>query len=91
MRLLEQLFDTGNGGVEDVGDIFGAFVFVGAAFGDFEDAGLGKVEQVFTGATLRIKTRFGDLIRHRDHLADNGAFTHDVSISADVRRTWRVF
>ena len=91
VRLLEQLFDTGNGGVEDIGDIFWAFVLVGAAFGDFEDAGLGKVEQVFAGATLRIKTGFGDLVRHRDHLADNGTFAHDIGVSADVRGTWRVF
>ena len=91
MRLLEQLFDTGDGGVEDIGDVFWAFVFIGAAFGDFKDTGLREVEQIFAGAALRIKTGFGDLIRHRDHLADNRTFAHNVSVGADVCRTWRVF
>ena len=91
VRLLEQLFNTGNGGVEDIGDVFWAFVFIGAAFGDFKDAGFSQVEQVFAGAPLRIKTGLGDLIRHRDHLADDGTFAHDIGISADVRRTRRVF
>ncbi|MNT43701.1 hypothetical protein D3C72_1801860 [compost metagenome] len=91
MRLLEKLFDTRDGGVEHVGDISRTFVFIGAAFGDLEDAGFGEVQQIFAGTALWIKARFGDLVRNGDHLAHNGAFAHDICISADVRRTWRVF
>lgn len=36
MGLLEQLFDTGDSGIEDIGDVLRPFVFVGPAFGDFE-------------------------------------------------------
>ena len=91
MRLLEKLLNTRNGGVEHIGDVFRAFVFVRTAFGDFKDAGFRQVEQIFAGAPLGIETGLGDLIRHRDHLADNGTFTDDISVSADIRGTWRVF
>ncbi len=49
MRLLEQLLDTRNGRIEDVGDIFRAFIFVGTAFRNLEYPGFGQVEQIFAG------------------------------------------
>ena len=91
VRLLEQLLDTRHGRVEHIGNVFRPFVFVRTAFGNFKDAGLRQVEQVFAGAPLRIKTGFGDLVRHRYHLTDDSTFPHDIGISADVRRAWRVF
>ena len=91
VRLLEQLFDTRNGSVEHIGNVFWAFVFICTAFGNFKDAGFGKVEQIFAGAALRVKTGFGDFVRYRDHFAHNGTFTHDVGVSANVRGTWRIF
>ena len=42
MGLLEQLFDTGDSGIEDIGDVLRPFVFVGPAFGDFENPGFGR-------------------------------------------------
>ena len=91
MRLLEQLFDTGDGGVEDIGDVFRPFVFIGPTFSDFKDAGLGEIEQIFTGSPLRVEAGLGDLIGHRDHLAHDRAFAHDVGIGADVRRAGGIF
>ena len=91
MRLLEKLFDARDGSVEHFGNIFRAFVFVSAAFSDFKDAGLGEIQQVFTGAPLRVETGFGNLVSHRNHFTNNGTFTDDISISANVRRTWRIF
>ncbi len=90
VRLLEELFNTGDGGIEHIGDVFRAFVFIGATFSDFKDAD-SEIEQVFAGATLRIRSPLRDFIRDRDHLTGNGAFANDVRISANVRCTWRVF
>ncbi len=64
VRLLEQLLNTRHRGVEHIGDILRPFVFIGTTFGNFKDARFSKVEQVFTGAPLRIKTGFGNLIRN---------------------------
>lgn len=50
MGLLEQLFDTGDSGIEDIGDVLRPFVFVGPAFGDFENPGFGEVERIFAGS-----------------------------------------
>ena len=91
MRLLEQLFDTGDGGIKHIGDVFRPFVFIGPAFGDFENPGFGEIEQIFAGSPLRVEAGFGDLVGHRNHLAHHRAFAHDVSIGADVRRAGRVF
>lgn len=60
MGLLEQLFDTGDGGIEDIGDVLRPFVFVGPAFGDFENPGFGEVERIFAGSPLWVEAGFGD-------------------------------
>ncbi len=91
VRLLEELLDTGDGGVEHVGDVFRPFVFIGAAFGDFKDPGLSQVQQFVAVAPLGIEAGFSDFVRHGDHIAHNRTFAHDIGISADVRRTWRIF
>ena len=91
MRLLEQLFDTRNGCVEHVGNVFRAFVFIGAAFRDFKDAGLGEIEQILTGAPLRIKTRIRNFMGDGNHVAHHRTFANNIRIGADVRGTWRIF
>ena len=91
MRLLEELFNTRHGSVEHVGDILRPLVFICAAFGNFKHPGFGEVEQIFAGAALGIETGLGDFIRHGDHFAYHRTFADDIGISADVRRTWRIF
>ena len=91
MWLLKQLLNTRHGCVEHIGDVLRPFVFVRTTFGNFKDAGFSQIQQIFAGTPLRIKTSFGNLIRNRDHLTDNGTFTHDVRIGTDVSRTWRIF
>ena len=91
MGLLEQLFDTGDSGIEDIGDVLRPFVFVGPAFGDFENPGFGEVEQIFAGSPLWVEAGFGDLVGHRNHFAHHRAFAHDVGIGADVSRAGRIF
>ncbi|MDI8752129.1 hypothetical protein MJH54_34190, partial [Salmonella enterica subsp. enterica serovar Montevideo] len=39
---------------------------------------------------LWIVTSVRNFMRHRDHIADHGAFAHNVRISTDIRRAWRV-
>lgn len=62
MGLLEQLFDMGDSGIEDIGDVFWFFVFVGLVFGDFENLGFGEVEQIFVGLFLWVEVGFGDFV-----------------------------
>ncbi|MEN1743413.1 hypothetical protein AAIH54_33890, partial [Pseudomonas aeruginosa] len=76
--LLKQLLNTRHGCVEHIGDVLRPFVFVCTTFGNFEDAGFSKVQQIFTGTPLWIKTGLGNLIRNGDHLTDNGTFAHDI-------------
>ncbi|GAR59003.1 hypothetical protein NGUA15_00763 [Salmonella enterica] len=91
MRLLEQLLNTRHGSVENLVDAFRAFVFVGPVFRDLEDARLRQIQQFVAITPLWIVTGVRNFMRHRDHIADHGAFAHNVRISTDIRRAWRVF
>ncbi len=91
MRLLEQLLDTRDGGVQHFGNVFWPFVFIGAAFRDFKYPGFGQIEQLVAVTPLRIETGFCDFVGDGDHVAHNRTFAHDIGVGADVRRTWGIF
>ena len=91
MRLLEQLLNTGDGGIEHIGDVLRPFIFIGAAFGNFKYPRFRQIQQVLAGAPLGVETGFGDFVGHRNHFTHHCAFAHDVGIRADVRRAWRIF
>ncbi|SYL11021.1 Uncharacterised protein [Klebsiella pneumoniae] len=91
MRLGIKFFDLLNGFFQNRLDPLPTFIFIGTVFGDLEHAGFRQIEQILTGTPLRIVTGIGDLIGDRNHIADHRTFTDDISISINVRRTWRIF
>src|SRR5699024_82905 len=79
------------GCVEHIGDVLRPFVFVCTTFGTFKGSGCSKVEQIFTGTPLWIKTSFGNLVSNGDHLTNKGTFAHDTRRCTERPRTWRIF
>ncbi|GAB7216710.1 hypothetical protein OS42_33220 [Dickeya oryzae] len=91
VRALIKLLDARHGIFQNAVDTFGAFIFTGAVFRDLKHARFGQIQQFFAAAALRIITCVGDFIGDSDHLSHHRTFTHDVSISADIRRAGGVF
>ena len=71
-------------------DLDQALVAARAGLGDLEHARLGLVEQLPHILAHRVQSGIGDAGAHFDQLPLDGALAHDLGVTPDVVRRWRV-